>query len=149
MKKPAFLIVHLSLFSLLFCSNTFAQPEKKDTIAAKKDTVKVGIYVTSIHDIDFKQKEFTISLWLWLKYRNKDFNFMQNLEVPQAKTVEKSFAVQAGREIRIIVDPGSVPDDQTLLLARDVARKIEQEMTYPGQIRVTVIRESRAIELAR
>ena len=63
--------------------------------------------------------------------------------------VEKSFAVQAGREIRIIVDPGTVPDDQTLLLARDVARKIEQEMTYPGQIKVTVIRESRATDYAR
>jgi ribonuclease Y len=63
--------------------------------------------------------------------------------------VEKSFAVQAGREIRIIVDPGTVPDDQTLLLARDVARKIEQEMTYPGQIKVTVIRETRASEVAR
>jgi ribonuclease Y len=63
--------------------------------------------------------------------------------------VEKSFAVQAGREIRIIVDPGTVPDDQTLLLARDVARKIEQEMTYPGQIKVTVIRETRASDLAR
>jgi ribonuclease Y len=65
------------------------------------------------------------------------------------KGVEKSFAVQAGREIRIIVDPGTVPDDQTLLLARDVARKIEQEMTYPGQIKVTVIRETRASDLAR
>ena len=63
--------------------------------------------------------------------------------------VEKSFAVQAGREIRIIVDPGTVPDDQTLLLARDVARTIEQEMTYPGQIKVTVIRETRASDLAR
>jgi ribonuclease Y len=63
--------------------------------------------------------------------------------------VEKSFAVQAGREIRVIVDPGTIPDDQTLLLARDVARKIEQEMTYPGQIKVTVIRETRASELAR
>src|SRR3989442_976605 len=49
--------------------------------------------------------------------------------------VERSFAVQAGREIRIIVDPGTVPDDQAALLARDVARKIEQEMTYPGQIK--------------
>jgi ribonuclease Y len=63
--------------------------------------------------------------------------------------VEKSFAVQAGREIRVIVDPGSVPDDQTVLLARDVARKIEQEMTYPGQIKVTVIRETRASDVAR
>jgi len=63
--------------------------------------------------------------------------------------VEKSFAVQAGREIRIIVDPGTVPDDQAAVLAREVARKIEQEMTYPGQIKVTVIRETRASDLAR
>ena len=63
--------------------------------------------------------------------------------------VERSFAVQAGREIRIIVDPGTVPDDQAALLARDVARKIEQEMTYPGQIKVIVIRETRASDLAR
>jgi ribonuclease Y len=62
--------------------------------------------------------------------------------------VERSFAVQAGREIRIIVDPGTIPDDRTVLLARDVARKIEQEMTYPGQIRVTVIRETRASDVA-
>jgi ribonuclease Y len=62
--------------------------------------------------------------------------------------VERSFAVQAGREIRVIVDPGSVPDDRAALLARDVARKIEQEMTYPGQIKVTVIRETRASEIA-
>jgi len=64
------------------------------------------------------------------------------------KGVERSYAVQAGREIRIIVDPGSVPDDQAALLARDVARRIEQEMTYPGQIKVTVIRETRASEIA-
>src|SRR3954462_1867617 len=57
----------------------------------KPDTVSVGIYVTSIHDIDFKQKEYTITFWLWLKYKNKDLNFDQNLEVPQAKTVTKSF----------------------------------------------------------
>ncbi len=62
--------------------------------------------------------------------------------------VERSFAVQAGREIRVIVDPGLIPDDQATLLARDVAKKIEQEMTYPGQIKVTVIRETRASEIA-
>ena len=58
---------------------------------AKLDTVKVGIYIISIHDIDFKQKEYTVSLWLWLKYKNKDFDFANNLEVPMAKTVSKSF----------------------------------------------------------
>src|SRR5260370_1400372 len=62
--------------------------------------------------------------------------------------VERSFAVQAGREIRIIVDPGTVPDDQAALLAREVARKIEQEMTYPGQIKVIVTRETPATNLA-
>ncbi|MBI2963678.1 MAG: ribonuclease Y [Deltaproteobacteria bacterium] len=65
------------------------------------------------------------------------------------KGVEKAFAVQAGREVRIIVEPAAVDDDQALLLARDIARKIEGEMTYPGQIRVTVIRETRASEVAR
>jgi ribonuclease Y len=62
--------------------------------------------------------------------------------------VQKSFAVQAGREIRIIVDPGSIGDDRAALLARDIAKRIEQEMTYPGQIKVTVIRETRASHIA-
>ncbi len=65
------------------------------------------------------------------------------------KGVEKAFAVQAGREVRIIVEPAAIDDDQATLLARDVARKIESEMTYPGQIKVTVIREMRASEVAR
>jgi ribonuclease Y len=65
------------------------------------------------------------------------------------KGVEKSFAVQAGREIRIIVQPNNIGDDQAAMLAHEVARKIESEMTYPGQIKVTVIREIRASEFAR
>lgn len=63
--------------------------------------------------------------------------------------VEKSFAVQAGREVRVIVNPGSVSDGEALILAREVAKRIESEMTYPGQIKVTVIRETRATEFAR
>ncbi len=65
------------------------------------------------------------------------------------KGVDKCFAVQAGREMRIIVEPNQVSDDDTVLLARDVARKIETDMAYPGQIKVTVIREVRSTELAR
>lgn len=57
----------------------------------EKDTVSVGVYIVSIHDIDFKEKEYAINLWLWLKYKNKDFDFYNNLEVPQAKSVTKSF----------------------------------------------------------
>jgi hypothetical protein len=56
------------------------------------DTVRTGIYITSIHDINFKEKEYSISLWLWLKYKNKKFDFLHNLEVPQAKTVTTSFS---------------------------------------------------------
>jgi ribonuclease Y len=65
------------------------------------------------------------------------------------KGVERSFAVQAGREIRIIVEPRAISDDDAVQLAHEVARKIEADMTYPGQIRVTVIREVRAQEIAR
>jgi ribonuclease Y len=63
--------------------------------------------------------------------------------------VEKVFAMQAGREIRVMVKPGEVDDIQAQVIARDVAKRVEDELTYPGQIRVTVIRESRAIEFAR
>jgi ribonuclease Y len=63
--------------------------------------------------------------------------------------VEKVFAMQAGREIRIMVKPDSVDDIQAQVIARDIAKQVEEELTYPGQIRVTVVRESRATEFAR
>ena len=63
--------------------------------------------------------------------------------------VEKSYAIQAGREVRIIVDNHKVSDDVATMLARDIANKVESELSYPGQIRVTVIRETRAVEYAR
>ena len=63
-----------------------------DAQAAKPDTVKTGIYITSIHDIDFKQNEYTVNLWLWLRYKQKKFDFVQNLEVPQAKTFTKLYS---------------------------------------------------------
>jgi ribonuclease Y len=65
------------------------------------------------------------------------------------KGVEKSYAVQAGREIRIIVQHDMISDEEAARLAREIARKIENEMTYPGQIKVTVIREVRSVEYAR
>jgi ribonuclease Y len=63
--------------------------------------------------------------------------------------VEKVFAMQAGREVRVMVSPDRVDDIGAAVLARDVAKQVEEELTYPGQIRVTVIRESRATEIAR
>ena len=63
--------------------------------------------------------------------------------------VEKSYAIQAGREIRIMVKPEQVGDDQMIVVARDIANKIESELEYPGQIKVNVIRESRVAEYAK
>lgn len=85
MRNIQFLFVLLVLNCFLFYNKAFAQE-------AAPDTVYTGTYITSIHDIDFKQKEYTINLWLWLKYKNKEFDFLQNLEVPQAKTVSKSYS---------------------------------------------------------
>ncbi|MBQ3214072.1 MAG: ribonuclease Y [Clostridia bacterium] len=65
------------------------------------------------------------------------------------KGVEKSFAIQAGREIRIMVKPEEVNDETMVFLARDIARKIENELQYPGQIKVNVIRETRATDVAK
>ena len=63
--------------------------------------------------------------------------------------VEKVYALQAGREIRVIVSPGDVDDDEAALLSHEIARQIEDQLEYPGQVKVTVIRESRAVDVAR
>ncbi|MGC8787646.1 MAG: HD domain-containing protein, partial [Anaerolineae bacterium] len=63
--------------------------------------------------------------------------------------VEKSYAIQAGREIRIIVKPDEVDDLGIIALSRDIAKKVEESLEYPGQIKVTVIRETRAVDYAK
>jgi ribonuclease Y len=63
--------------------------------------------------------------------------------------VEKCYALQAGRELRVMVKPGELTDEQSYLLARNIARKIEEELQYPGQIRITVVRETRCVEVAK
>mgnify|MGYP000281957809 CR=1 FL=1 len=65
------------------------------------------------------------------------------------KGVDKSFAIQAGREVRIMVIPEQVSDDDMVLLARDISKRIEDELEYPGQIKVNVIRESRVSDYAK
>jgi ribonuclease Y len=63
--------------------------------------------------------------------------------------VEKCFALQAGRELRVMVQPAAVSDDQAFALAKNIARKVEDALHYPGQIRVTIVRETRCIEFAK
>ena len=63
--------------------------------------------------------------------------------------VDKAFAIQAGREIRVIVSPNKVKDEEIALLALEIKKRIEKEMEYPGQIKITVIREVRAIDYAK
>ena len=81
-------------------------------------------------------------------------NYIKRLEAleeiaARKNGVEKVYALQAGREVRVIVKPGEVDDDGAILLSHEIAREIEQELEYPGQIKVTVIRESRSTELAK
>jgi ribonuclease Y len=81
-------------------------------------------------------------------------SYMQRLEKLEeiacsVEGVSKSYAIQAGRELRIIVEPGSVDDSQTPFIANDIATKIEKEVQYPGQIKVTVIRETRQVAVAK
>ncbi|MCK5179788.1 MAG: HDIG domain-containing protein, partial [Candidatus Omnitrophica bacterium] len=65
------------------------------------------------------------------------------------KGVSKTYALQAGREIRVIVDPEKINDDESIVMARDIRKKIEEGMEYPGQIKVIVLREKRAVEFAK
>lgn len=86
--------------------------------------------------------------------RETTTNYIQRLQkleevASSFKGVEKCYAIQAGREVRVVVKPEQVDDSQTLFLAKEIAKKIEQEMEYPGQIKVNVIREWRATEFAK
>src|SRR5262249_61230563 len=72
-----------------------------------------------------------------------------NSTPPRHDGVDKVYAMQAGREIRVMVAPNTLDDDGAVLLSHEIAREIEQELEYPGQIKVTVIRESRATDYAR
>ena len=81
-------------------------------------------------------------------------NYIKRLEMLEEITssfngVEKSFAIQAGREVRIMVKPEVISEDQMVLLAREIAKKIEDELEYPGQIKVNLLRETKAIEYAK
>lgn len=87
---------------IAFILAVFVSPQAKAQ-AEKPDTVYSGIYITSIHDINFKDKEYSINLWLWLKYKNKKFDFLHNLEVPQAKTVTQSYSTVDSSDNKVYI----------------------------------------------
>ena len=81
-------------------------------------------------------------------------NYIKRLEQLESiatsfQGVEKAYAIQAGREVRVMVKPEQVNEDQMVILARDLAKKIEEEMEYPGQIKVNLIRETKCVEYAK
>jgi ribonuclease Y len=81
-------------------------------------------------------------------------NYIKRLEQLETITgtypgVDKAYAIQAGREVRVMVKPEQVSEDQMVILARDLAKKIEEEMEYPGQIKVHVLRETKVVEYAK
>lgn len=85
MKKTLVGFICVVFISFLLSSPVSAQK-------AHPDTVKTGIYITSVHNIDFKQNEYTVTFWLWLRYARREFDFVQNLEIPQAKTFNKLYS---------------------------------------------------------
>jgi len=92
-----------------------------ETTMAKKDTVRIGIYITSIHNIDFKEREYSITFWLWLKYKNKNLDFLHTLEIPNAKEYKYEF-----------VDVDSTRDQiSALMKVQCVMKDAWQTKTFP------------------
>ena len=110
--------------------------------AAPKTSPRILCIGMPVRDLTFRIEE--------LPERGLKVNASHFEEIAGGKPgVEKVFAMQAGREIRVMVKPDRIDDIQAQVIARDIAKQVEEELTYPGQIRITVVRESRATEFAR
>ncbi len=91
MRKGILIFLFILNFVSGFNSLIFASTASDTIVKTGPDTVNVGIYITSIHDVEFRQKEYSANLWLWLKYKRHEFDFIKNLEIPGAKSFEQSY----------------------------------------------------------
>ena len=104
--------------------------------------VKTGQLLITKSDIENTQRRENLENYI------KRLKTLEELS-ESFKGVEKAFAIQAGREVRIIVNPEAVSDEEMIIVARNIVEKIEQELEYPGQIKVNLIRETRAVDFAK
>ena len=96
--------------------------------------------------------KYIFNLIRFIKFQIKRLKYLKDSPQEIAlgfEGVDKCFAIEAGRELRVLVDPVVVDDDETSILAKNIVEKIESSLNYPGQIKVIVIRESRSIETAQ
>ena len=116
---------------------------KADTLnrSSLKELDGKSYFYKAIVDKDFAEKHGVKTA----KSRLSDIEKIVN----SFEGVHRSYAISAGREVRVLVENEKVSDEQTIMLSRDIARKIEQEMSYPGTIKVSVIRETRAVGIAK
>ena len=135
----------------------------KGTIARRAAKLEKSLFVSPILDMEKLIRSVDVAEEILSRdpsgdYANMDSGTRQQYlkRLEKLEEVSKSFpgiassyAIQAGREIRIMVKPEDVSEDQMVLLARDIAKKIEEELTYPGQIKVHVFRETKAVDYAK
>ena len=149
------LILAAAAASLAGCGNTSddVAPTTTDTEAAEETTSdRIDSLPADLDEVNRKVMQLEIEREALR--RETDEASRERLEkleevASSFEGVERCFAIQAGREVRIMVRPEIVNDDKMILLARDICRKIESDLEYPGQIKVTIMRESRAIEYAK
>ena len=136
--------IHIAVFHLPYI-RMMKELGWETAVAAKNDYDAgeecVIPYCDHYYDIPFARSPFS----------RDNMTALKQLEEITAsfKGVDKSYAIQAGREIRVAVKPNQVKDDEVPMLAREIAKKIEEELEYPGQIKVNVIRETKATEFAK
>ncbi len=131
-----------------------AQGERSGAVGHRADDEPVGAAVARVLPNSFRARAGAVSAARPGARREVLENYVKRLErleelATSFSGVSKAFALQAGREVRIIVESSQVSDEQAFWLTKDITKKIENELQYPGQIKVTLIRETRVVDYAK